>query len=147
MERRLAIKIRPNRIRRNDASPSLPLSISLFPSGFAFARGAACGSLKRMRTGGPWNICCALVECSFAAFAEGPRETDGEKRKRVERGGESLSVRAADGRRGGRGTRRGRAAGRGREEDSAGRRGWSMGRPRRRRRRATLLENKAGFSP
>lgn len=61
--------------------PPLSLFLSL---GSAFARGAARGNVEDED---PWNIRYALVECSFAAFAEGPGR---EKRKRVKRGGESL---------------------------------------------------------
>lgn len=81
---------------------------------------------------------CALVECSFAAFAEGP---DREKRKRAERGGESLSSERVGGEEARGGEDRRDVDWR---EDSAGRRGWSM---KDRGGRATLLENKAGFSP
>lgn len=89
-------------------------------------------------------IRCALVECSFAAFAEGPGQREAEKSQEGRRKS-PVSERA--------GRRKRRAE---EEERTGGTRTGERGfggpvrlvneRPRRRR-RATLLENKAGFSP
>ncbi|KYN31495.1 hypothetical protein ALC56_14376 [Trachymyrmex septentrionalis] len=60
----------------------LPLSLG---SAFARCRGAAYGNVKRIRTEGRWNICYALVECSFAVFTEGSdREREGERERERE---------------------------------------------------------------
>jgi len=68
----------------------LSFSFFLFPLGSVFARcrGAAYGNVERMRTEGRWNICYALVECSFAVFAEGSdreRKRDNERERERER--------------------------------------------------------------
>jgi len=131
-ESRIAIKIRrPSRTRRNDAlRPFLSLDLSSFSLSRLRARSSARGNVEDedRRPRGIY-VRRALVECSFAAFAEGP---GGEKRKRVKEGGESL-VRGRDGRTRERRMRKG----------SAGRWGRSMKGPR--GYRATLLENKAGI--
>lgn len=114
---------------------------SLFLSSFSPSGRPLRAAARRMRTGGPppWNICrAALVECSFAAFAEGPRREREERERngKESRGEEKVSSRAVrDGPE--KEMRRERERERERRErrrriDAKGfrRRGWSMKGPR-----------------